>query len=135
MSVTKKRRKGTIKIRIYRRSGRGNTRFTRVLGRASNWQFRKEEERKKRKEREKEKEISSRSGISLSRLVSVQFADERRARIANGGDRCGLRHTGCLSSFLGNAAEVSVRTLKNLREDDNGETRCAFAATVFREYF
>lgn len=34
-----------------------------------------------------------------------------------------------------NTGEVSVRTLKNPREDDNGETRCVFVATVFREYF
>lgn len=79
--------------------------------------------------------MSSRSGISLSRLVSVQSRSTRDAREPRTEETGAVSPAHRLSSFLGNAAEVSARTLKNLREDDNGETRCAFAATVFREYF
>lgn len=74
--------KETIKRRIYRRSGRGNTRFTRVLERASDWQFSK---REKKEERKKKKEISSRSGISLVSWASSSLArDAREPRTETG---------------------------------------------------
>lgn len=106
MSATEVRKKETIKKRIYWRSADD----IRAL---VHRELRTGDLKKKSRKVEKRKENA------LSSLVSAQSGGE--ARTAR--DRCGLR-SGCPSSLLGNTGEVSVRTLKNLREDDGGGTRC-----------
>lgn len=118
MSVTKERRKETIKRRIYRRSGRGNTRFTRVLERALQFRKERERERKKGKRKRKRKNL-----VAVGHLVSASSrAGERRTREEPRTEtsRCSLR----LSVIVSRKRGRSVCSY--LEKSARGETRCGY---------